>query len=257
MSVTLARQVRRGVVAGEPLPDVYPVLARAGIHIRRAGISMVAGKSGTMKTMWALDLVRKLQLPTLYNCNDSDEATVAGRLVSSLTQRPYQDVCKDMIDDPNWAASHLAAFENIRWCFDPSPSLDDIDLEVEAFAELYGEYPWLIVVDILKNVSYYEDTDHSSVSGKLKYLHTLARSTKAAVLVIHHCSEGAGGGICPPRSAILEKQNELPELQLTVGLQEPYFFMAPVKYRHGPSDPSGYTNYRLKVDPSTGQFWGV
>lgn len=239
---------------GEPLPDAYRKLGEAGVHLRRGNLAMLAGRSGSMKTMLAADWVCRLRLPTLYLCNDSDEATIAGRLLARSTQRPFEEVSQELLENPAWAASHLAAHENIRWSFDPSPTLESIKLEMDAFGELWGEYPWLMVLDILKNVSYYADSDHASVGQILQYLHTLARDTRASILVVHHASEGSRG-LCPSAQDILEKQNQLPTLIITAGVRESYMYLAVVKNRHGSQDPTGNTYLRLRVNPETGQFW--
>lgn len=255
VSVTLARRVRGGVDTGEPLPDPYKNLAEAGIRFRRGNLHMVAGLTGSMKTLWMLDVMRRIGLNSLYLSNDSDETTIAARLLAHAVQRPAADVAADMAAQPGWAASILAQHDNIRWSFDPSPTLDDVGLEMDAFAEIYGDYPDLMILDVLKNVSYYEEKDSGSYARVLQYLHQLARQTRTAVIAVAHCTEFSRGNPCPSRSDILQKQNELPVLQLTVGARPPSFYVAAVKNRHGPQDPSGYTTHRLRVDPETCTFW--
>lgn len=253
--MTLARRVRGGVESGEPLPDPYRSLAAAGIRFRRGCLHMVAGLTGSMKTMWMLDTVKRMGVRSLYLSNDSNEVTVAERLLASAVNRPTSQVAQDLSGDPAWAASILAQHDNIRWSFDPGPTLDDIDLEMEAFAEVYGDYPDLLVVDVLKNISYYEDSDHGAYGRVLQFLHTLARSTNTAVVVVHHCTEASNANPCPSRRDILQKQNELPVLILTVGVRGADFHVAAVKNRHGSQDPSGFTTHRLRVDPQTCTFW--
>lgn len=254
MSVTLARTIQRGVSTGDPLPDVYQSLARAQVRFRRSNLHMIAGAPGSMKTMFALDLVKRTDVPTLYFSNDSDEATVASRLLASRIGQPTNLVADWLTDSPEFAADYLREMEMVRWSFNPSPTLEDIQLEVEAFAEIYGEYPHLIVIDVLVNVSYYADTDHGSVGEILKYLHGMARETRAAVIVVHHCTEAVGGHPCPPRSAIMQKRNELPVLILSVAVQGEIFHVAPLKNRWGPQDPSGKTAIGMHVDPATCTF---
>jgi hypothetical protein len=216
---------------------------------------MVAGLTGSMKTLWMLDLIKRMGVRTEYFSNDSDETTVASRLLAAAVQRPVEQVAAELKGEPAWASSLLAQHDNIRWCFDPSPTLEDIGEETEAFGEIYGDYPELIVVDILRNVAYYEDAERGSNARKLQYFHSLARQTGAGIIVVHHCTEASRADPCPSRSDILEKQNELPSLILTVGVRGNAFHVAPVKNRHGFQDPSGYTNPRLRVDPETCQFW--
>ncbi len=254
MSVTLGRIVRRDLRSGDPLPDVYPTLRRNKVRFRKGNLHLVAGKPGSMKSMWGVDLTKKMGVPSLYFSNDSDESTIAQRVLANSVQRPTEDVAKDMRADRGWASANLSHMENVRWVFDPSPSLEDIQGEMEAFNEIYGEYPHWVVIDILDNVSYFEESDHGAASRKLQFLHSLARNTGAAILVIHHCSDGSDDNPCPPRSAILQKQNKLPVLELTVAVHGEWFYIAPVKNRHGPSDMSGKTFYRFKVNPNTCSF---
>lgn len=254
MSVTLSRVVRKDLRSGDPLPDVFHVLRRNQIRLRRGNLHLLAGKPGSMKTMFGLDLTKKMQVPTLYFSNDSDESTVAQRVLANAVQRPTEAVARDMKDNKRWASDNLDSMEHVRWVFDPSPSLEDIEIEMEAFNEIWGEYPWFVVIDILDNISYYEDSEHGSISRKLQYLHGLARNTGAAILVMHHCSESAEENPCPPRSSILQKQNKLPVLELTVAVHGEAFYVAAVKSRHGPSDQTGHTAYRLRVIPETCSF---
>jgi hypothetical protein len=254
VSVTLARQVLRNLHTGEPLPDVYPSLANAKIRLRRSNLHEVAGQPGSMKTMWVLDWVRRLKVPTLYFSNDSDESTIASRMLAASTGQTSERTEGYLRTASEWSSGKLEGFDHVRWSFDPSPSLDEIDLEMEAFNEIYGEYPHLVVVDILGNVSYYEDSDHGSDARILQYLHSSARSSGAAFLVVHHATEAVQGSPCPPRSAILNKQAKLPVLILTVAVQGESFYVAPVKNRHGYQDASGRNAIQMKVNPEVGTF---
>jgi len=254
MSVTLARTIERGVSTGDPLPDVYPSLARAQVHFRRGNLHMIAGAPGSMKTMFVVDMVRRLGVPTLYFSNDSDETTIISRLLANRVQRPTQDVAEEMVQMPAWASSFLRPMANVRWSFNPSPTLEDIQVETEAFAEIYGDYPHLIVVDVLVNVSYYEDTDHGQIGRILQFLHGLARDSRSAVVVVHHCTEAVSGHPCPPRSAIMQKRAELPVLIASVAVYDGTFYFAPLKNRWGPQDPSGKTAVSMHVDPATCSF---
>lgn len=199
--------------------------------------------------MLTLNLASKWQVPTLYFSNDSDEMTVASRLISRQTESRTSDEVAQVIDNHRgWASNALESNEHIRWCFDPSPTLEDIETEVDAFEELYGSFPQLIVVDVLMQVNYAEDSEHASQGRVIQYLNSLARRTKAAVIVVHHTTEGVEGTPCQPRSAILNKISQLPAVILTVASHGETFYFAPVKNRDGRDDASGGTVFAMYID---------
>lgn len=246
---SLHRIVRGGLETGKALPDVYQTMARAGVRIRQGKVTMIAGRPGSGKTMLTLNLASKWQVPTLYFSNDSDEMTVASRLISRrINSRTSDEVAKVIDTNRSWASNALEGDEHIQWCFDPSPTLQDIETEVEAFEELYGEYPKLIVVDVLMQVNYAEDNEHSSQGRVIQYLNSLARRTGAAVIVVHHTTEGVEGTPCQPRSAILNKISQLPAVILTVASHGETFYFAPVKNRDGRDDASGGMVFAMYLD---------
>ena len=115
---------------------------------------------------------------------------------------------------------YLNKMDKIQWVFDSSPSLDDIEMELKAYIELYGVAPELIVIDNLMNVAAETDNEWAGLRAIMMELHDLARKTEACVLVLHHVSEGSeyGTGINPPpRRAIHGKVSQLCSLILTLG----------------------------------------
>lgn len=248
---SLHRIVRGGLVAGKSLPDVYDTFKRAGVRVRQGKVTMIAGKPGSGKTMLALNLASKWQVPTLYFSNDSDEMTVASRLISRrIEHRTSEDVSQVMDSHRSWASTSLQEDEHIRWCFDPSPTLGDIEIEVRAFEELYGYFPSLIVVDVLMQINYASENEHTSQGEVIQFLNSLARQTGAAVIVVHHTTESVEGTPCQPRFAILNKINQLPAVILTVANHGDTFYFCPVKNRDGRDDASGQTVYAMYIDAS-------
>ncbi len=144
-------------------------------------------------------------------------------------------------------------FDHVRWTFEPSPSLEDLDAEICAFDEMWGQPPELLVIDSLYNVTTDSDNEWSSLREVGKALHHVARASEAAVLLLHHVSEADGKPTEPAaRKAILGKVNQLPEMILTVALDafRGEFKIAAVKNRSGPADPTGKTYVTLFADPS-------
>jgi hypothetical protein len=149
---------------------------------------------------------------------------------------------------------HLPKLNNIKWVFDSSPSLDDLELEIRAYVELYGQAPELIVIDNLMNVVAETDNEWAGLRAIMMELHDMARKTEACVLVLHHVSEQSEYGSThnpPARRAIHGKVSQLPALILTLGYNpgENILKVAAVKNRFGPHVADGtdsaslFTNY--------------
>ena len=144
--------------------------------------------------------------------------------------------------DMDFAAGAFDHVRFIRWCFDSAPTLADIDTEVEAYNEVWGAYPQLIVIDNLVDVSDGDD-EWGGIRRTQKELKFLARDTGAAVLVLHHVTEAfqVAEGSAPSRASILGKDTRLPAVVLTVTNENGWLGVAVVKNRYGRCDPSGRT----------------
>ena len=79
---TLRRSISKAEVGGEPLPPAFAAFERAGIILRRAEITMVAGTPGAGKSSVALAIAAKSKVPTLYFSADTNAHTMAMRLVA-------------------------------------------------------------------------------------------------------------------------------------------------------------------------------
>jgi len=212
---------------------------------------MIAAPPGAGKSSLGLDIAAKIKRPTLYFSADSTELTMASRIGATLTSRYLFDVEQQILQDPLWASTVLRAVDHIRWSFDSAPTFEEIALEVEAFEEVWGEPPHLIVVDNLTDVADDSGDEFSALRSTMKGMKYLARTTNACVLVLHHTSEAVEGNPCPPRRAIHGKVNQMPALILTIGTAMGGFMpVACVKNRQGPADPTGQTAVWLVFDPS-------
>lgn len=153
------------------------------------------------------------------------------------------------LKNPEWASQKLSDMDWVRWSFDPSPSLEDIEEELLAFEELWGENPHLVVVDILMKVDYYEDGG-GSLQSIVKYLDRLARETGSCIIIAHHTSENIDGHPTQPKKALLEKVDKFAVLVLTTAYDGNTFYVAPVKNRNGFADATGYSSIQFLVDPT-------
>jgi hypothetical protein len=155
-----------------------------------------------------------------------------------------------MDSDPQWAKDTLAHANHIRWCFDSSPSLDDLRDEIDTYREVMGSDPELVVVDNALDVTHENGDEWSSLRSLMKELKWWARDTEAAILVLHHTSESDLGDPCPPRRAIHGKVAQTPAMILTIGARNGFMAVAPVKNRYGPADQTGSKAVFLSYDPA-------
>lgn len=247
---SLHRAVRSGAKIAANLPTVYSSLAARQITLRRGEVTMVAGPPGAGKSTLALHWALKAQRPCLYFSADTHEHTMALRLASMITDTDQMQI-ETFMHDTDWASRVLAQAGHIRWSFESAPSLQDIELELHAFHEMYGEYPELVVVDNLLDCTHSDGDEWGSMRSLLREFKWWARETGSSFLTLHHTSEGVPGNPCPPRSAIQGKVAQTPALILTVTNSQPGFLgVCSVKNRYGPADPSGGTPTWLAYEPA-------
>ena len=240
---TASRAVGHTSTSSAELPRVpaLSALYDSGVKLRRGQLIMVAGMPKVGKSLFATWLANEMNLPTLYFSADSSPHTASSRLAACITGQPITSVETGLAAGASGYYSDAMDDSNISWCFDSSPSTEDLMLELDAYVEAWDVYPEVIVVDNLMNVQASEEyAGQLFVMGEL---HSLARATGATVFVLHHCSEAGQRDttIPPPRSAIQGKVSQLPELIVTVAI-DPYskqFRVAVVGNRSGPQFPDG------------------
>ncbi len=204
-----------------------------------------------MKTVMCLNLAMQIQVPTLYFSSDSDEHTMASRLLSRATGTPTTETGGWLKSNKDFASQVLRDMGHVKWCFNPSPTINTLYLNLEAFHEVHGEYPKMTIIDILMDIDDGSGEVTQNYWTTMQDLKVLARETKTALVVAHHTSESAKDSAPPPRSAIMGKANQLPILIVTLwgNSVDGFLDMAVVKNRNGPQDPTAANTFRMAVDP--------
>lgn len=231
--------------AGHMLPEILPQMTASQVVFRQAQLHLIAAQPGGGKTLLALWYAIQSKIPSLYFSADSDSRTIATRAGAIIMDKEVSAVEKMMDSEASVLLEDALAdgAAHIRFNFDPAPSLQDIEEEIEAWIELHGSAPTAIFVDNLMNVAATSDNEWTALRDAMSAFHYMAREYESAFIVLHHVSENekmSKPNYPAPRKALMGKVAALPELVLTVALDAMAnaYKIAVVKNRHGKADPT-------------------
>ncbi|GGK13352.1 hypothetical protein GCM10010124_02390 [Pilimelia terevasa] len=223
---------------------------------------MVAGRSGTQKSGFALFWVAQMNLPTLYFSADMSPFTASARLASMLTDSTTEQVEAGMVAGGASSARFLDALaaSRITFSFGAPITWRAVDEELEAYVELWDRYPAVIVFDNLMDFDGAE-SDYVQQMAVMSGVSELARATGATVIILHHASdktwEAKSDPWAPPsRDQVKGGLSEKPELSLSVALDPTCmeYRVAVIKQRMGPSDPTARRYAVMWCEPERTRF---
>ncbi|MGI5530133.1 AAA family ATPase [Streptomyces syringium] len=250
--------------AGRELPriEAFEALYNIGCRPRHGEVVMIAGRSGTQKSGLALFWVAAMNLPTLYFSADMSAFTASSRLASMATGDSTEMVEAGMSAGGRYRESYLNALSGSRITFSfGSPiAWPAVDEEMEAWVELWDDYPSVLVFDNLMDFENAE-SDYSEQMAVMSGLTELARATGATVIVLHHASdkswEAKSDPWAPPsRDQVKGGLSEKPELSLSVALDPTSheYRVAVIKQRMGPCDPTAKRYASMRCHPELTRF---
>ena len=227
-------------------------LAGWGVVFRRGQLVMVTGRPKAGKSNFVQWLVAQWRdHRVLYNCWDMPAMTAVSRQAAVATGHKVHDILHAFDSDDPAAGFYESELEdgNVEFCFDLTPSLPDIQSEVDAWVEKYDEYPAVIVCDNLLNIDGAEE-DHKVQKFILRELQKLARETGALVFVLHHAKEGTKDTAKPPTARDTDGMvNQIPDLVMSLANDGAgHLALSPVAHRNGPSDPNADNPIRMAFD---------
>lgn len=251
---TLGKSLRPGSDPGGAfLPPIFRPLEDAKIKARMGTVTFVAGPPGAMKTGWTIYYLLRQRRPTLYFSADAEDFEVDERVAAAISGESTEQVRKDpgrYVDMVREHAGHM------RMVFEDSPTYRDLELEISAYAEVFGRFPEIIAVDNLMNVVGEQDNEWGAMRDTSRALHRITRVTKAAVFALHHMTDDRTDPTTPaPRSKLQGKIGQLPKAIWSLALEGDQLKIAPVKNRWGPGDASGQTYSTIYVTPSNFRFF--
>ena len=261
MPVLATKALVKAAESGDPLnlPACLGTVQSRGGVFRRGHLVLIGGIPNSGKSAFAEWLAEEVKAPAIYFSADQDPWTTTTRLASIITGDDKDTVGGAFSSGNGAYYAGALSKSRISFCFDSNPTLADLGLELDAYVETWDEYPEVIVVDTLRNISD-SDSDKAGDLFIMKELHGLARRTKACVVVLAHLSMSGlkeGEAVRPrARSTLINKIDEMPDMILTVAYDpdDLSFWIAVVKTREGKSDPDAKHPIKISANFDNMQF---
>jgi energy-coupling factor transporter ATP-binding protein EcfA2 len=245
---------------GDALPCPLSRLEDIKVRFRRGQLSLIAAAPGGGKSSLATFLAVNMAysedegVPILYISADCDMNTVGSSVLAGIMDIPLEEA--ELLigrEDREAFEAFDAVTDHIWWGFKASPTLEDIETEVLAFAHVQGDWPHLIIVDNLMDINE-PGEEYQRYNNIIPWLVELGRKTSAHVMLLHHVTGEYQDGDRPiPRSAIKHKVSEKPRLVLTLFKpEEGLLGIRCVKHTNGPSHTKGLFGVDLPWNPERG-----
>lgn len=248
--------------AGRALPKVeaFRDLYSKGCTPRHGEVIMIAGRSGTQKSGFALFWVAEMNLPTLYFSADMSAFTASSRLASMKTGQTTEEVEVGMRSGKGKFYLDSLADLDITFSFGSPITWRQVDEELEAYVHLWNRYPEVIVFDNLMDFENAE-SDYTEQMAVMSGITELARETGATVIILHHASDKSWEAKSDPwqppsRDQVKGGLSEKPELSLSVALDPNNltYRVAVIKQRMGPCDPTARDYAVMRCVPDKTRF---
>lgn len=257
---------RKNLTLGEAIPLPLKGLIEHGVQIRRGQLTMVSAGPGSGKSALIQAVLHhgggKGHRPSvLYFSADSGPEVMFERS-AALSTGLDMDTIREMADKGNLShveAEIRAKHGHIQYDFTSSPTQEHVLQELEAYLELHGEWPDVIVMDNLKDLADDQDADEFRALGDASvFLKDLARVTGSATVALHHVGGPYENGDEPiPLGGLRGKISK--DAALIITLYRPdnsTMRVSVVKNRGGRTDPTGRFWVPLEVNLSKMEFRG-
>lgn len=254
--LTLAQSAAVRGSAGEPLPVVWEALGDKGTHFVRGQLALVAAGPGTGKSAYVLSYALKSKVSCLYFSADSDAFVQLSRSLAIMGDMNMSEAGELARSEDYTRIAQIVGGSPVRFSYNSTPTLEHIQDQIMAYEELYGDFPELIVVDNALDVELDASEDQAqSLDQLMAWLHDMARTTEACVIVLHHVTGPYNDAKTPiPLSGVKGQIGRVPELILTLHKGESGYGdveelrISTVKNRGQKADPSGNDYAELTFD---------
>lgn len=255
--LSLVQGRKKNQSAGTPIFMPFNTLVSAECYIRKGQLTLIAGGAGTGKSAFTQALLQRGDdnqhfNSVFYFSADSDSSTMFKRAAAIAVGWEQTEIDR-MMREGNTSGIDTevaAATSHMRFDYRSAPTESDVLNSLYAYAQTYGEYPEVIVMDNLRNLfidgveGEFQALDQATV-----FLHDLAKDINAAVIALHHVTGESENGDKPiPMSAIRGRVTKIPEVCLTLYRNGDILNVSPVKNRNGKADASGSLAYQIRTD---------
>ena len=215
--------------------------------------------------MLAMNLALGWNMPTLCLSADTSRDDITGRLAACITGDKFDWVqaARDRGDGKKY--EEALADSKIVLSFKNPITWQGLEYHLEAYVEVYDEFPAVFIVDNLKDIDGAE-SEYSEQMQAMQRLTELCRYTGSTIIVLHHATDKgwearAQPASAPSRDQIKNGMSEQPEVTLSVGHDATTgtFNIAVLKQRNGRTDPGAQHPIRIFADLSRSHFarWGL
>lgn len=231
----LSRTVKYQGSGADPLPQPIQAFRQAGFTQKRGQLSIILAGPGVGKSLMALQWALSIGVPTIYVSADTDSQDTIYRVARHLGWDGQNE------DDLPKSLSKMG--EHLWFCFDSSPTIQDIVQECEAHAMVLGYWPQAVVIDTLAKLWGEGEDETSRNKNGVERCQELARETGAHVMLLHHLQKAYDTGDRPPSlDGALSGVTKVPEQ--VVGIwrtSETQLGFNILKNRSGRADATGNT----------------
>lgn len=249
--LSLAQALMRRGSSGVPLPTVYESLAFAGADICRGQLTLIVGPPAAGKSTLAMNLIARMNVPSLAFLLDTTELTASARFASIITGDDYKTVKASIIDgNAHYHDLLLEKLPDVQVVFH-APGPEDVQLQINAFEQRYGLPPDVVLLDNLGNQSSAFDNEWAVLKALTLELDTIARKEQCAIIAAHHTTDLT---TCEPaaRDKILGKITQYARLVFSVNYNDVTheYRVAIVKNSEGKTDAGAKHPVVLWSDPA-------
>lgn len=200
-----------------------------------------------------------MRVPTLYWSADTDQTDVTIRQLALITGEKT-DLIEQRLQEESWheyLIGQLKTVRHIDWVFDSAITGRGVRERLDAFCELHGQYPWLVVLDNMSNAIQNPAEEYAQIKTMQTETQHLAREVNAHIAVLHHAKGEYDSGQKPiPQSGGLQNPFKIPEVGLTLFSKEGQIGVCVVKNRGGKADPGAQNPVMLPIDFSRSAVLG-